>query len=96
MLYLFFNIWVALSVFLIAAAINYIQNPIFQNYFQRHIPTKQRATIGSIKELMTSIGFFISMIIGGYLIDILGLRIMILVASLSSIPAIIILNKIKD
>ncbi len=94
--YYFFNLWMALSIFLILAIVDYLNNPLRAFYFQRHVPSKQRATIGSIGNWMSAIGAAISLVIGGYVIDIFGFQAVILILAASAIPAILILKRIRD
>lgn len=65
-------------------------------YFHRFIPSKLRATIGSIETMILSIASIISIPLVGLLIDAIGARLTIFLSGILMIPGIIIFYKIKD
>ncbi len=68
-----------------------ILNPLVQSY----IPSKQRATIGSIKSMFVSVGDISALIIAGLLVDSLGTTLTIFISGLFIIPIIWIYFKLK-
>lgn len=72
------------------------RSPVSQSYFHKFIYSKMRATIGSIASLIVSIAGILSMPLTGFLIDNIGPRYTIFLASLLMIPIIFLYLKIKD
>ena len=73
-----------------------LQNPVSRTYFHKFIPNKLRATIGSIRGMISSLGGIIGLPLGGYLIDLIGARYVIIISALLAIPTVIFYLKIKE
>lgn len=72
------------------------RTPVERVYFQRFIPSKLRATVGSVESVLLSVIDIIALPIAGLLIDKLGSQYTIFLSGLVAIPAIIIYAKIKE
>jgi len=90
------NLILTIIVLMIGTTIWAFEVPIIQTYFQRFIPTKKRATIGSIGGMISSLALIIGTPIAGFLIDSLGPKLAIFIAALLSIPVIILYNRINE
>lgn len=88
--------WIALIIMGIAMLFFGMESPISRNYFHRFVPNKLRATIGSILGMIYSLASIVGLLIGGYLIDNLGAKVVIIIAALLGIPSIIFYSMIKD
>jgi len=73
----------------------YLVGSIENSYFQEHVTSKGRATIGSIENAMYSLGSFIGPLIGGLLINYLAPRAVLAISSFLIIPAIFMYLRIK-
>jgi len=91
------NNW-AIALLIIALFTFFIdlRTPASQVYFHRFIPGKLRATMGSIKSMIMSIGAILGTIASGYLVDIIGARYTILLYAPIAIFAVIFYLKIKE
>ncbi len=63
--------------------------PAERVYFHRFIPTKSRATIGSLESMLMSIMGLIALPIVGLSVDIMGAQLTIFIGALLTIPAVI-------
>jgi len=73
-----------------------LKHPVYKTYFHRFVPSKIRATIGSMDSMSAALAGIIALPLGGYLIDVIGARWVIIIAALLGIPTIIIYLKIKE
>lgn len=90
------NLTVALAVIISLIFFSRMRSPILLSYFQQFLPTKLRATIGSVKSMSLELTAIIITPLAGFLIDKLGPKIMIFLGSFFAIPAIILYYRIKD
>lgn len=70
--------------------------PAERLYFHRYIPSKLRATIGSVENMLMGIMSIIAMPIAGLSIDHIGPKFTILISAIILLPAAIILYLIDD
>ncbi len=89
------NIPLAFFIILGLSIFQYIIYPVRGVYFQKFIPSKLRATIGSIDYSLGSLMEIISMPLVGLLVDLIGPKYTILVSGFIIIPAILIYIKLK-
>jgi MFS family permease len=73
----------------------YFGMPVEMAYFQKHVPSKQRATIGSIQNLSYTLGGFIGLFIGGFALNLISPALYMFLGSFLLIPIIIIYLRIK-
>ena len=73
----------------------FIVYPILSPVIQSHIPSKKRATVGSIKSMFMSIGDISAMLVAGFLIDKIGSNTTIFISGLLIIPVVWIFYKLK-
>jgi len=73
-----------------------LRAPIEQNYFQRFVPSKIRATVGSFKSMVETGSGAIALVIAGLLADTIGPRLTIVCSAFIMVPAIIFYLKIKE
>ena len=73
-----------------------IQYPIEQNYLHKQLKSHNRATIISLKNMITQFVIFIPGLLIGHLMDIIELRIVIGTLGLFSLVAALIYLKLKD
>lgn len=73
-----------------------LRSPASEIYFHRFIPSKLRATMGSMKALIVAIGGIIGYSLAGYLIDLIGARYTILIYVLFAVLVIILYLRIRD
>lgn len=74
----------------------YIIIPAKSTYFQKFIPTRLRATIGSINSMLVSLVGIIALPIAGFLADSIGPKYTIFISGFIMIPAIVIYYKLKE
>jgi MFS transporter, DHA3 family, tetracycline resistance protein len=70
--------------------------PVERSYFHRFIPSKLRATIGSVDSMILSLAVIIAIPLVGLLIDYIGPRYTIFIGGVLLLPAAIIYYRIKD
>lgn len=70
--------------------------PISSAYFQKHTPSKMRATITSFQGMIMSLAVVISMPLSGFVAENIGPKYTIVLGSLFLIPALILYLRIKD
>jgi MFS family permease len=93
----FTNSWAfALAIMLIAEFFLAIQTPVGRTYFHKFVPTKLRATIGSVESMIFAIAAIIALPLVGYLIDVIGPRYVIMLSAVVAIPGIILYLLIKE
>lgn len=91
-----YNILFALVIMFLGLLFYFSKSPSEEVYFHRFIPSKLRATVGSIKSMMHSIAVIIILPIEGWLVDNIGARYTIFISAILMIPAIILYLKIKE
>lgn len=79
------------SIFII-----YLSRPIERTFFHKFIPSKLRATIGSVESMILSIAGVITPPLAGLSVDYLGPKITIFLSAILVIPAIIVFSRIKE
>lgn len=89
------NIPLAFFMILGLSFFQYIINPASSVYFQRFIPSKLRATIGSIESAFISLFGIISLPLVGFLADSIGPKATIFISGFIMIPGIIIYFLLK-
>jgi len=92
----FNNLYALLALFFIGSAIFSFEYPIWNTYFHKFIPSKMRATIGSINGMLYCLSAAISMPLAGFLVDKIGSKYTILISGLLMIPVIILYLSIKE
>lgn len=98
LLLFYFTKSISLSIILfvlvdIFATWKYIAHPVF---FQKHVPSKQRATINSVNSLFMKLSSGMALIMGGYLLDIFTPQSILALSSILLIFAIMSYWKIKE
>lgn len=73
-----------------------LKHPVYKTYFHRFVPNKLRATIGSMDSMSAALAGIIALPLGGYLIDVIGARLVVVIAALLGIPIIIAYLLIKE
>jgi len=73
-----------------------LEDSVFEPYFQKFVPSKIRATVGSFKSLILSIGFLIGDLIVGLTTDKIGVQNSIVIAGIITLPAVFFFLKIKE
>ncbi|MFH1802049.1 MAG: MFS transporter [archaeon] len=86
----------ALLLIFLNAFFDFARKPAERIYFQKFIPSKLRASIGSVESMFLSVISIIAAPIGGLLVDTIGSRHTILISSIILIPAIIVFSRIKE
>jgi len=83
-------------LFLIASEFcMHMRDPIQRIYFHKHIPSKLRATVGSLESMLILLGAAIAAPLAGFAVDHIGSRYTIFISGLLFIPAIICYLKIR-
>lgn len=88
--------WLAILLIIITGFFWNVQGPISRTYFHKFIPTKLRSTIGSVEAMLLSIAGILALPLGGYLIDLIGARYVIMIAGGIGIIGALIYLKIKE
>jgi MFS family permease len=65
-----------------------LKHPVYKTYFHKFVPNKLRATIGSMDGMTAALGSVIGLPLGGYLIDVIGAKWVVIIAALLGIPTI--------
>jgi MFS family permease len=73
-----------------------VGSPIRVAFFQKRIPSKIRATVTSVKHLISASGGIIAVLLAGYIVDNFGLRVALAFGGLAAIPTVICYLMIKD
>jgi MFS family permease len=90
------NLILGLIIILLGSLFYCSKNPSEEVYFHRYVPSRLRATIGSLKNMTTSLAIIIILPIEGLLVDSIGARLTIFISAIIMIPAIILYLKIKE
>lgn len=83
-------------VYISVMAVTDLQSPVGSLYFQSFIPSKIRATMGSVQSMIFAIFSSFSTIIGGYIMDNTGPKMALVCFSLFLIPAAFFYLRIKN
>ncbi|MFA5992702.1 MAG: MFS transporter [Candidatus Pacearchaeota archaeon] len=86
----------ALVIMFLAILFYFSKQPSEEVYFHRFIPSKLRASVGSVRNMFFSIAIIIILPLEGWLVDTIGARYTIFVSSLVMIPAIILYLMIRE
>ena len=73
-----------------------IKSPVERVYFHKYIPSKLRASIGSVESMVLAIIGIISFPLVGLTVDLIGPKYTIFLAGILALPSLIIYYKIKD
>ena len=84
-----------IAIYLFVRFITSLEIPAFSALFHSLVPSGIRATVGSAKAMALSVVSFVSMVVGGYLIDKFGPKVTIVLYSFFLIPAIFFYSRIK-
>ncbi|MEK6848604.1 MAG: MFS transporter, partial [Nanoarchaeota archaeon] len=90
------NIFFAMGVLLLSNFFFFAVRPAERVYFHKFIPSKLRATIGSVESMLISIASIVSLPIAGAFIDKFGARYAILASVALMIPAVILYLRIRE
>jgi len=90
------NIIFALSILLSSTFFFMAGRPALEVFFHRFIPSKMRATMGSVRSMTIYIGGILGSLVTGILIDLIGARLTIFLYLPLMIPIIILYLKIKE
>jgi DHA3 family tetracycline resistance protein-like MFS transporter len=90
-----YNLTLVFTIVLGFSFFQYMIMPAKSTYFQKFIPTKLRATIGSIDSMLVSLVGIIALPIAGFLADSIGSKYTIFISGFIVIPAIFILILLK-
>ena len=84
------------GIFIFSEGLMSLRHPLMEPYYQKHLPTKIRATITSIKSMGTQFGLGIGVLGFGFIADIIGVQNTIPLTAVFGILAIYCFSKIKD
>jgi MFS family permease len=88
--------WLFVILWLAFSSISFLACPVSWSYFQKNTPSRMRATMGSLRNMVSQIGVLIAPAIGGYVADMLGIRAAILFAALCIVPNIFLYLRLDD
>lgn len=91
-----FNVLTALLVMLFGLAFYFMKTPSEEVYFHKFIPSRLRATIGSVRNMFLSLITIIALPIAGLLVDRIGPKYTIFISAIVMIPAILLYYKIRE
>lgn len=86
----------AIAIMVLFETIWGLDRPVSQNFFQKFVPSKIRATTGSVKSMVTSVGWTIGILIAGIIADQVGAQTTIVYSGFFILPAIVFYLLIKD
>jgi len=90
-------LWIFVLLFLLYYVISRdLYLPIFQPFFQKHIPSKMRATVGSFNSMISSGMFIVAMPLAGFIADNIGPQNTIFIGAFVMIPVIILYSKLRS
>jgi MFS family permease len=90
------NIIIAIILLMFLYGIMDFQSPIFSVFLHRHIPSKIRATVGSINGMLISLASILSLPLIGFLLEKIGPKSVIFICGLLMIPIIILYSRIRE
>jgi len=85
-----------IAIFLAMFVVMGLFAPIYMGYFQKHIPSKMRATVISFNSMITSLSFVISFVLAGFFADLVGVQWTIALGAIFLVPAFFLYLKIKE
>ncbi len=84
-------------IFLVSYALMLdLYHPIYKTFFQKHLPSRMRASVASFDSMVGSALFIVGMPLAGYLADNVGPQNTIFLASFLFIPLVIIFFRMKE
>ncbi|MBN2094842.1 MAG: MFS transporter [Candidatus Aenigmarchaeota archaeon] len=87
---LFLVLWMAFYT------VMFLRFPIRSALFQKRVSSGVRATAGSVKEMVASIGTLIAPLAAGLIADAYGVRAVLIASALVSLPIIFLYNSLED
>ncbi len=91
-----YNLIIALIIMFLGILFYFAKSPSEEVYFHRFIPSKLRATIGSIKNMTFALATLIILPIEGFLVDNIGAKYTIFISTIPMVLAVILYLKIKE
>jgi DHA3 family tetracycline resistance protein-like MFS transporter len=85
--------------FLILLGFTFLEHgefPAGRVYFHRFVPSKMRATIGSVETMVLAVVAIVALPLAGYLVDVIGAQYTIALSGIVMIPAAVIFYSLKD
>jgi len=73
-----------------------LESPVNSKFFQRIIPTKMRATLGSLKSMITGTAAAVGILIAGVIADLVGPKMTIVYSAFFMVPAIYFYLRIRE
>jgi MFS family permease len=90
------NLIFALFLPILFFAVADFENPLTRAYTHKFMPSKMRATIGSLESMLFSLAGIISLGVAGFLIEKIGARYSIFLSAVLMIPIIFLYLRIKE
>lgn len=90
------NLAFAFILLFLATFMTYISRPVERTYFHKFIPSKLRATIGSVESMILCLAAIIAIPLAGLSVDLLGAKSTIFLSAILVIPAIIVFSRIRE
>jgi predicted MFS family arabinose efflux permease len=85
-----------LVILLVGSFLLDFELPVWRTYFHKFIPSKTRATIGSLQSLVFSLAGIIALPLAGWMIDKIGARYTIFISCLLMLPVMFLYLMIKE
>jgi len=95
-IFIFKNLVMLVIFFIIYSSLLWFYGPLRSAYFQRFIPNKMRATIGSLNQMIRSLIYIIILPLIGFMADKIGPKNVLPIGGISLIIAIILYYRIED
>ena len=90
------NMFIAFFLMILISFSDSVQEPAKRVFFHRFVPSKIRATVGSIENMIISIIAIISLPVAGFVLDLIGPQYTVFISGLLMIPSIFVFYKIND
>ncbi len=90
-----YSLTALLFLFLVGVFFNYMWYPTERLYFHSLVPSRLRATVGSVEGMLGSIAEILALPLAGYLMTVIGPRATIFVSGLLLIPSIVLYSLMK-
>jgi len=90
------SLWAAISIILFSLFFYGSRRPVERIYFHKFIPSKLRATVGSVESMVLGFAVIIATPLVGLAVDTIGPRNSILLSVIIMIPGIIVYSIIKE
>jgi MFS family permease len=84
------NIVALIALFFFAFFMYDFEDPVWKTYFHKYVPSKTRATIGSLQNMIYSLAGILFLPIAGYMVETFGGIITLFASSMLMIPVIIL------